>query len=250
MRSVGIIILTGFTLLVLVSEAVFLSTAYATERDVMRSFYDGPCSSEKNALALCELSAKPQVVAITAERIAGVKPAPVPKPSSPNPKKLFASIKANVEHWYGHHTRRDPNAWRVYQTSFKPVGPSRMPGKVHYVKDPLAANKKAKELLEKAPPAIKILAACESTLRHYDETGKVLQGEITPGDIGLLQINSLVHAEDAFKDGFNIFSIYGNIGYAIKLYIEKGTQPWNSSRKRCWDSKIPAHLRVPLRQQV
>ena len=252
MTSVSRMILSGFISLAFIGEPAFLSYAHAKDDLSMdrRTYHDGPCISGNNALALCELSAKPQVVVITAERIAEAKSVPAPKPPSPTPKKIFASIKANVEHWYGRHTRRDPNAWKVYQTSFKPAGASAMPENVHRLKDPFAANQKAKDLLEKAPPVLKVIAACESSMKHYDEkTGDVLQGRVTPGDVGLLQINSLVHGEDALKLGFNVWSIYGNIGYAIKLYIEKGTQPWNSSKK-CWGPKVPPHLQLPLSAQT
>lgn len=254
MTSVSRMILAGFISLIFVAEPVFLSYTYAKGDLSMerRTYYDGPCSSGKNALALCELSGQPKVSVITAERIAEIKsaPAPAPKPPSPSPKKIFASIKSNAEHWYGHHTRRDPNAWKIHLTSFKPAGPSAMPENVHRLKDPSAANQKAKELLEKAPPVFKFIAACESRMKHYNEkTGNVLQGVVTPGDVGLLQINSLVHGETARKLGFNVYSIYGNIGYGIKLYIEEGTRPWNSSKK-CWGSKVPPQLRLPLPKQA
>ncbi len=256
MMSASRMILTGFISLTFVGEPVFLSHANAKDDLSMerqtRYDYDGPCISDRNALALCELSAKPQIVVITAERIAEVKstPVPAPKPPEPSPKKIFASIKANAEHWYGHRTRRDPNAWKIHLTSFKPVGPSAMPENVHRLKDPSAANQKAKELLEKAPPVLKFIAACESRMKHYNEkTGNVLQGAVTPGDIGLLQINSLVHEETARKLGFNVYSIYGNIGYGIKLYIEEGTRPWNSSKK-CWGPKVPPQLQLPLSAQM
>lgn len=253
MTSASRMVLMGLISLTFVGEPVFLSYAHAKDDLSMtrQTYYDGPCISEKNALALCELSAKPQVVVITAERIADAKPVPAPKPTSPSPKKIFASIKANnMEHWYGRRTRRDPNAWRVYQTSFKPTGNSAMPAQVHRVADPVAANKIARKLLKKAPLAIQEIVACESGGKHYNEkTGYVLQGEITPGDVGFSQINTLVHAEDAMRDGFNPYSIYGNIGFAIKLYIEKGTQPWNSSKK-CWGPKVPPQLRLPLSAQA
>lgn len=255
MTTVSRMILAGFISLIFVGEPVFLSYAHAKDDLSMErpSYYDGPCSSEKNALALCQLSAKPRVVVITAERIAEVKPTPVPAPKPPSPpdsRKILASTKADMGHWYGHRARRDPNAWRVYQTSFKPTGSSAMPAQVHRVADPVAANKIARKLLKNAPLAIQEIVTCESGGKHYNEkTGYVLQGEITPGDVGFSQINTLVHAADAMRDGFNPYSIYGNIGFAIKLYIEKGTQPWNSSKK-CWGPKVPLELRLPLSAQM
>lgn len=248
MATVIRMILAGFISLTCVGEQVFPSFACAKDDLSMKkqsSYYDGPCSSgdgfEESSRTLCELSAKYQIVVITAEPIAEVKPVPAPKSPSSSSKKIFGSE---------HRTRRDPNAWKVHQTLFKPTGKSTMPASVHRLKDPIAANQKAKELLEKAPPVFKIIAACESGMKHYSEgTGNVLQGRTTPGDVGLLQINSLVHGEDALKLGFNVWSIYGNIGYAIKLYIEKGTQPWDSSKK-CWGPKVPPELRLPLSEQM
>lgn len=250
-------ILAGFIALIFVGGQVFPSFAHAKDELSMKkqpSYFEGPCSSD--AHALCDLSTKYQVVVITAERIAEVKPAPAPPPNPPQPpprppKEILASLKATVEHWYGGRpARRDPNAWKMYQTSFRPTGNSAMPTRVHRVKDPVAANAIARKLLKKAPLAIQEIAACESGRKHYNEkTGYVLQGEITPGDVGFTQINTLVHAEDAIREGFNPYSIYGNIGFAIKLYIEKGTQPWDASKK-CWGPKVPPHLRLPLSAQT
>lgn len=244
MRSVISIILTGLVSLVVAAEGFpsSIQAAASSSQGMEPSFYDGPCSSESDAL--CHLSKKSSVTSVSEERIVGVKSASLHK------KQAVAAVKVNVGRGLGYRTRRDPNAWKMYLTTFKPAGPSAMPATVHRLSDPLAANRKAKELLEKAPQVFKIIAACESGMKHYsEETGNVLQGRITPGDVGLLQINSLVHGEDALRLGFNVWSIYGNIGYAIKLYIEKGTQPWNSSKK-CWGPKIPPHLRLPLPAQA
>lgn len=260
MMTVIRMILAGFISLAFVGEQAFPSFAHAKgdlSTKKQPSYFDGPCSSDKNALVLCELSAEPKVVRITAEPIAEVKPVPPstpipnpPSPPSPRPKEMMASLKATVEHWYARGSRKDPNAWKMYQTAFRPTGNSAMPARVHRVKDPVAANKIARKFLKRAPLAIQEIAACESGSKHYNEkTGFVLQGEITPGDVGFTQINTLVHAEDAIRDGFNPYSIYGNIGFAIKLYIKEGTRPWNSSKK-CWGPKVPPQLRLPLPEQM
>lgn len=243
MKSVGSIILTVGTVLALVGR-MFPSYVHALdtfERSTERPVYDGPCSSESNVL--CQMSENPGAAVIPEAHVMVIRPAAVMRPSAwKSPSRLF-SAKRNG-------SRRDPNGWREYLTSFRPVVPSAMPTGVHSLKDPHAANQKAKELLEKAPPVFKIIAACESGMKHYNQaTGNVLQGAITPGDIGLLQINSLVHGKDALRNGFNIYSIYGNIGFGIKLYIEKGTQPWNSSKK-CWGPKVPSQLQLPLPEQM
>ena len=224
MRLMNSITLTGLISLVIVGGVVFPTPAQA-QTSSERIFHDGPCTSE--SLVLCKQS-RPElaVEVVIAEPIKSIKP-----------------VVKRQNH------KRSKDTWKVYQTIFRPA-PSAMPARVHSLKDPLAANAKAKDLIEKAPPVLKIIAACESGMKHYNEdTGNVLQGRITPGDVGLLQINSLVHEEQAREFGFNIFSIYGNIGYAMKLYIEKGTQPWNSS-KACWGPKIPEQLRLPLPAQM
>lgn len=258
MRSVSNMILMGFISLALVSEV------YATEDlRIGRSSADGPCTSESKLL--CEMSSQLRTAVIEAERImtaqlsssaklaesAKAKPVAVKQvpPHMLARTKQFASTKR--------HSKRGPDVWRIYHiwgrhlTTFKSTGISAMPAYIHQVSDPVAANQKARELLEKAHPVIKILAYCESKTRQYDEkTGLVVRGEVTPGDIGLLQINSLEHEDTARQLGYNYYSIYGNIGFAHWLYIMYGTQPWESSRERCWDSKIPPRLRLPLRKQV
>ncbi len=226
MRLMNSIILARLISLVIVGGAVFPTfvQAKATSEKI---FHDGPCTSE--SLVLCKQS-RPEL----AKEVVIAEPIKFVNSTSPVKKQ-------------NHKPGRD--TWKVYQTIFRPA-PSAMPARVHNLKDPLAANEKAKDLIKKAPSVLEIIAACESGMKHYNEdTGNVLQGRITPGDVGLLQINSLVHEEQARELGFNIFSIYGNIGYAMKLYIEKGTQPWNSSKK-CWGSKIPPQLQLPLTEQT
>lgn len=222
MKPVGNIALTGFALLIFIIGGVSPSYVHAThlsERNVGRSVYDGPCTSESNVL--CQLSSGKLVTAAS-----------------------------GVKNLFGSRTRRDPNAWRMYLTTFKPGNPSAVPASIHRLRDPLAANQRAKMLLKRAHPVFKIIAACESRMQHYDEkTGVVLQGRMSPDDVGLLQINTLVHGEIARKLGFNVWSIYGNIGYGMKLYIEEGTKPWNASIK-CWGPKVPPQLRLPLSEQL
>lgn len=226
MRVTTSIILTGLISLVVVGGSVF-PTSIQAQVLTGRAYHDGPCTSE--SLVLCKQS-RPELVR---EEI-------VARPVTPITS--VQSVKGNV-------SNRGRDAWKVYQTIFRPA-PSVMPAKVHKLKDPLTANATARELIEKAPPVLKIIAACESGMKHYNtKTGNVLQGRKTPGDIGLLQINSLVHEGLARELGFNIYSIYGNIGFALKLYIEKGTQPWNAS-KACWGPKIPEQLRLPMIAQM
>lgn len=250
MRSVRNIFLAGFVLIACFAGGVFSSSVQADTTSGRNTgmFYDGPCSSEANAL--CQISERASTDIVTEDRIAVVKSAIITKLALWNPTKIpiAARAKENVKRSLPYNSsRQDPYVWVA---SFRPITHSAMPTNVHRLKDPLAANRKAKELLELLPPVFKVIAACESNMRHYNEkTGFVLQGVITPGDVGLLQINSLVHEKTARKIGFNIHSIYGNIGYGKQLYIKEGTKPWNSSKK-CWGPKVPPRLRLPLSAQV
>lgn len=52
-------------------------------------------------------------------------------------------------------------------------------------------------------------------------------------DIGRFQINDFYNKESCKKAGFDIYTVEGNTGCALKMYNEQGTTPWNAS-KYCW----------------
>ena len=52
-------------------------------------------------------------------------------------------------------------------------------------------------------------------------------------DIGIMQINKYYHEEEAVKQGFDIYTIDGNLGYAKWLYGKYSDAPWVHSSK-CW----------------
>lgn len=60
--------------------------------------------------------------------------------------------------------------------------------------------------------------------------GKVLTNGT--GDYGLFQINKS-HFKEAESMGYDIMTPEGNTAYAIYLYNQLGTSPWNASKK-CW----------------
>lgn len=83
-------------------------------------------------------------------------------------------------------------------------------------------------------PILADIAFCESTMRHVGKDGKVLRGMVDSDDIGVMQINTRYHLEDATELGYDIYSLNGNLGYAQYLYERQGTQPWKASQP-CWD---------------
>jgi len=77
------------------------------------------------------------------------------------------------------------------------------------------------------------VARCESRFRHYDSRGRVLRNAQGSSAVGVMQIMSSVHKRTAEKLGYDIYTLDGNLGYALYLYKHQGTAPWNES-KHCW----------------
>ena len=88
-------------------------------------------------------------------------------------------------------------------------------------------------------PVLAQIAKCESRFTHLGKSGKVLRGELTAEDVGVMQINEFYHDDRAEKHGFNLHTLDGNLAYAKWLYGKEGTAPWASSAK-CW--KKSEHL--------
>ena len=82
-------------------------------------------------------------------------------------------------------------------------------------------------------PAIMIqISQCESKLRQFNDDGSVVRGPTK--DIGLFQIAPF-WIPTAKKLGYDVFTERGNISFALWLYKQQGTSPWNSS-KYCWNA--------------
>ena len=82
------------------------------------------------------------------------------------------------------------------------------------------------------------IAFCESTYKQFDaRTGTVLRGVHNPLDVGLFQINEKYHLKKSQELGFDIYSVEGNIDYALWLLKAQGAHPWKWS-KPCWSPKI------------
>ena len=86
----------------------------------------------------------------------------------------------------------------------------------------------------KDTPIMAEIAKCESRFRHLGKNGKVLRGEITADDLGVMQINEYFHEDTASALGIDLHTLDGNLAYAKWLYNKKGVAPWYSSAK-CWD---------------
>ena len=89
-------------------------------------------------------------------------------------------------------------------------------------------------------PVLVDVAYCESNFRQYDKNGNILRGVVNKSDIGVMQINTYYHLNDAKELGYDLYTLEGNTAYARVLYEKKGTNPWTYSSK-CW-AKGPSSL--------
>lgn len=84
-------------------------------------------------------------------------------------------------------------------------------------------------------PVMARVAYCESHFRHFNKSGTILRGAVTPKDVGVMQINEGYHSETAKRLGYDIHTLEGNVAYARHLYETQGVQPWSASKK-CWSN--------------
>jgi hypothetical protein len=82
-------------------------------------------------------------------------------------------------------------------------------------------------------PILAEVARCESRFRQFNSRGTVLRGEVNSSDVGLMQINLYYHKKEALKQGFNLFTVDGNLAYGKYLYEKEGLAPWSASAP-CW----------------
>ncbi len=106
------------------------------------------------------------------------------------------------------------------------------PAEMQVVDHPLTLEEYIREYFKETPMLAEI-AKCESRFRHFGTNGKVLRGELTAEDIGVMQINSFYHEDRAEKLGFDLHTLDGNLAYAKWLYNKESAAPWYSSSK-CW----------------
>ena len=82
-------------------------------------------------------------------------------------------------------------------------------------------------------PLLVEIARCESTFRHFDESGNIIRGVVNSSDVGVMQINTHYHGDVADNLGYDLFTLDGNLGYAQNLYDREGVTPWSAS-EFCW----------------
>lgn len=93
----------------------------------------------------------------------------------------------------------------------------------------------------KDDPILAEIAKCESTYRQFKVNGHVVRGLVNSYDVGVMQINEKYHAEQAEEQGFDIYTLDGNLAYAKWLYDKEGVKPWMSSAK-CWQNTIDGKM--------
>ena len=93
---------------------------------------------------------------------------------------------------------------------------------------------KVRQYFKDTPILIEI-AKCESTFRHLNKNGRIIRGKVNSSDIGVMQINEYYHSKEAEKLGIDLYSLEGNMEYAMYLYEKEGTRPWISSSP-CWSA--------------
>lgn len=81
-------------------------------------------------------------------------------------------------------------------------------------------------------PVLIAIARCESGMRHFDDKGRVLKNPHSSAT-GVMQLMYSVHHRPALRQGLDIRTLKGNLAYALRLYKQEGTRPWNASR-HCW----------------
>lgn len=96
----------------------------------------------------------------------------------------------------------------------------------------LTTQDKVEQYFSDLPIMIDI-ARCESRFRQHNKNGDVLRGELTPADVGVMQINERFHLRESKKLGYDIHTLEGNMAYARYLYEKQGARPWLAS-SQCW----------------
>ncbi len=90
-------------------------------------------------------------------------------------------------------------------------------------------------------PVMIQVARCESTFRHHNADGSVLQGRVDSADTGVMQINKRYHGAAATSLGLDLNDIYDNMAYARHLYVTQGVQPWSASAP-CWNQTLAINI--------
>lgn len=79
-------------------------------------------------------------------------------------------------------------------------------------------------------PVMSDIAKCETSFRQFKSNGEALF-DASGMYIGIFQINERTHIMTAWAQGFNLYTVEGNMGYAKYLYSKSGTAPWKGCLK-------------------
>lgn len=85
-------------------------------------------------------------------------------------------------------------------------------------------------------PEILHIAFCESSLRHRNEQGKLLQNSQGGPDFGALQINA-IHKAEIRELGLNLNRNKDYFYFVRHLVQRDGLKPWRSSQ-HCWQENV------------
>jgi hypothetical protein len=83
------------------------------------------------------------------------------------------------------------------------------------------------------PPILVKIAHCESGNSQVDKNGQVLINATK--DMGKYQINVPIWGKKASEMGLNLAVEQDNEKFAVWLFENYGSTPWDASRKVCWN---------------
>lgn len=82
-------------------------------------------------------------------------------------------------------------------------------------------------------PLMMEVARCESGVKQFNKDGTLLRGVVDPRDVGIFQVNSWYHEEQATQLGLDLKTLEGNVAYAKILFDKRRLRDWQAS-SRCW----------------
>lgn len=86
---------------------------------------------------------------------------------------------------------------------------------------------------------LEAIALCESGDTQFNSDGTPYRGIVNSSDVGIFQINLYYNPYNVVKgEGYDIYTIDGNVGYGIEMFIWHGSEPWGAS-KSCWSKNVP-----------
>ena len=75
------------------------------------------------------------------------------------------------------------------------------------------------------------ISKCESGMRQFYDNGKLVVSKTN--DAGVFQINIPIHRKKSLEMGFDVYTLSGNIQYAIYLLKQDGIRHWVAATRKC-----------------